>query len=80
MGSRHRTHPVFCVWAQASRALWRSIRLVVCGTGGRCGIQLKVRNSTHLVHRVWASEPNWVDSCCDSLWTQLSPTGFQKAC
>ena len=31
---------------QASRALWRSIRLVVCCNGGRGGIQVKVRSST----------------------------------
>ena len=47
-GGRHRTHPVFCMWAQASRALWRNIRRVDCGTGGRGRTQEKVRSSTHL--------------------------------
>ena len=66
-GGRHRTQPVFCMCVQASRALWRSIRLVVCGTGLRGGIQVKVRSSTHLACRVRVSARNWVSSCCSSL-------------
>lgn len=66
-GGLQRTQPVFCMWAQASRALCRSMRLLVCGTGGRGGSQLKVRSSTQRECADAAVARNWVSSCCCSL-------------
>ena len=73
-GGRHHSQPVLCMWAQASRALRRSIRLVVCSTGGRGRTQEKVRTSTHLAWRIAASERTWFSNDCSSKWSRLSPS------
>ena len=46
-GGLHLCQPVLSILSHASMALWRSIRLRVCGTGGRGGTQLEERTQNN---------------------------------